>query len=218
MPHENPPLGWYVAATNGYLNKDGTIQFSCNTNAFSDIPAWQQPESGYWKTYELALEAKKIYEGSWMATYGFATNTPKLGPKGWFVYISGVSMHLCTDCIPRKIYTTLYDSNMDLFYFETEEEANRARNLYMSYSKNGPKDINPTIAIPEPQLVVYELENPTKESIGWCVYTNDTGYYSYALSKDNTICHTAYRKHWDTENAALFAKLCYERKMKHLKK
>jgi hypothetical protein len=141
-PISNPGYGWYVAdkISEIYLNKDGKIYSSTKyipnrRHLYNN--AWEDPRSGYWKTYELAMEAKIKYESSFIQ--------------------------------------------------------------------------------PEPQLAVYELENPVQENDKWCVYAKETSD-QYALSKDITICHILCRGFWGTYTAALFAKLRYERKTRNLVK
>jgi hypothetical protein len=134
-PEKNPGYGWYVAGKveDRYLNKNGTIYETTKYSSYKHhiyLHAWEDPESGYWETYDLATEAKRKYEASFIQQ--------------------------------------------------------------------------------EPQLSVYELENPVQHDNKWCVYAKDTRY-QYALSKDITICHILCRGLWNTYTAALFAKLRYER-------
>jgi hypothetical protein len=142
-PVRYPGFGWFVPVEigDGYLNKDGEIYETTRRNSDENhiyLKAWEDPNSGYWGTYDLAMNAKKKYENA--------------------------------------------------------------------------------VKQPEPQLAAYELEGPVRhpEMNLWSVYAKDTGYYSYALTEDLELRHPALRHLWETYQAALFAKLSYERKVKHL--
>jgi hypothetical protein len=70
-PKYNPAFGWFVSGEIEYiyLNKDGNIyettKGKVSERRFYPSPS-KDPESGYWETCELAMEAKRKYEDSFI--------------------------------------------------------------------------------------------------------------------------------------------------------
>ena len=133
---------------------------------------------------------------------------------GWYVAGGTVAGYLNKD---GAIYaTTKRDSDDNHVY------ANAWEDPYSGYWETydlalvAKKDYQHTVIQPEPQLAVYDLEDPVQYNDRWFIRTKDTGCYLYALTEYLEIRHPAYRGYWDTYDAALFAKLRYERKIKHL--
>jgi hypothetical protein len=99
-PKYNPAFGWFVSGEieDTYLNKDGkiyeTTKGPVSERRFYPSPS-EDPESGYWKTCELAMEAKRKYEDSFIqpepAAIVYELDNPLQENDKWCVYAKDTS-------------------------------------------------------------------------------------------------------------------------------
>jgi hypothetical protein len=210
-PVESNPLGYYLALieTAGYLHSDLIIRSSTRNNITG-------VQSGYFKTYELAMQCKHTYEQS-HSIRNFAVSIYDYNNDTKTVKVPGISSYIFTD-------GNTYEGPKSISYansigitnvFESESHAKSVLDFYQDRKDDENAYIKPwdtIIYYPPPHILIEPSDNFHYNL--YIVPTIDHKALHITSTGRLVVSDIKFAATFDTYQQALFHKLRYERQFK----
>jgi hypothetical protein len=210
-PVESNPRRYYLALTEavGYLHSDLIIRSSTKNN-ITDI------QSGYFKTYELAMQCKHAYEQS-HTIRNFAVSIHDYNNDTKTVKIPGISSYIFTDGNTYEVSASIsYANSIGITnVFQSEAHAKSVLDFYQDRKHDENAFIKPwdqIIYYPPPRILIEPSDNFHCNL--YIVPTIDHKALHITSTGRLAISDIEFAATFDTYQQALFHKLRYERQFK----